>query len=453
MDLETIYQSEQSLLGSLLSRPDALDHFDGVLRSDDFAAAPHRKAFAAIEKARATGQPATPLRIGRELGDDVDGNGMTGAEYLARCVSAAALVISVPDIATDIIEASRLRRLDGLAREIAERIQSGDGSSAVLEHIERSSFAVAERRGDTRFRTLAEASQTALELAEAAYHRKAGLSGLSTGLIDLDNTLGGLQRSDLVIVAGRPGAGKTALATCIARGLAAQGLPVGFFSMEMACEQIGLRLMSEAARIAGSRVLRGAISEDEFGLLVDASKTVGQLPILIDPTGGLTIEQLSARARRMRRGQNIQALVVDYIQLMQGGSRKGQNRVNEITEITMGLKALAKDLDMPIIALSQLSRQVEARDDKRPRLADLRDSGSIEQDSDAVLFVYREEYYLAQSKPKEGSDAYFEWEAKMEAAHGKAEIIIAKHRHGPTGTVDLAFNAALTSFANLERAA
>lgn len=451
MDLDAIHQAEQGILGAMLSRPDALDNFDGVLRAEDFAVEPHRKAFAAIERAVAAGQPATPLRIGRELGNDVAG--MTGAEYLSRCVASAAWTMSVPDVASDIVEASRLRRLGNLSAEIQDRIERGEGSAAILEAVERQSFAIAERRGDTRFQTLNEAAQTALELAEAAYHRKAGLSGLSTGLIDLDNTLGGLQRSDLVIIAGRPAMGKTAIATGLARGLAAQGLPVGFFSMEMACEQIGLRLMSEAARIAGSRVLRGSISESEFGLLVDASKTVGQLPILIDPTGGLTIEQLSARARRMRRGQNIQALVVDYIQLMQGGAKKGQNRVNEITEITMGLKALAKDLDIPVIALSQLSRQVETRDDKRPRLADLRESGSIEQDADAVMFVYREEYYLAQSKPKEGTEQFFEWEAKMEAAHGKAEIIIAKHRHGPTGTVDLSFDASLTSFGNLERAA
>ncbi|RAI01138.1 replicative DNA helicase [Acuticoccus sediminis] len=451
MDLDAIHKAEQGILGAMLSRPDALDNFDGVLRAEDFAVEPHRKAFAAIERAVATGQPATPLRIGRELGNDI--GGMSGAEYLGRCVAAAAWTMSVPDLASDIVEASRLRRLGNLCADVDSRIGGGESSAAILEAVERETFAIAERRGDTRYASLGEAAEMALKLAEAAYHRRAGLSGFSTGLADLDKLMGGLQRSDLVIVAGRPASGKTSLATSMAKGLAAQGLAVAFFSLEMSGEQLGIRLISEASRISGSRIVRGAINEAEFGQLTDASRDIGGLPIFIDQSGGLTIAQLSARARRLRRSKNIQAVVVDYLQLMQGEGKRGQNRVNELTDITMGLKALAKDLDVPVIALSQLSRQVEAREDKRPRLSDLRESGSIEQDADIVMFVYREEYYLAQSRPKEGTDAFFEWEAKMEAAHGKAEIIIAKHRHGPTGTVDLSFDASLTSFGNLERAA
>jgi replicative DNA helicase len=277
--------------------------------------------------------------------------------------------------------------------------------------------------------------------------------------------LGGLQASDLIVLAGRPGMGKTSLATNIAFNIASayepvqhadgsvragKGGVVGFFSLEMSAEQLATRIISEQAEISSSRIRRGEIEEHEFERLVERSEALKKIPFHIDQTGGISIAQLAARARRLKRQHGLDVLVIDYIQLMQGTSkRSSQNRVQEVTEITTGLKALAKELGVPIIALSQLSRDVEKRDDKRPQLADLRESGSIEQDADVVLFVYREDYYLKNREPKAGTDDYLKWEASMAEAQGKAEVIVAKQRHGPTGTVSLGFQGEFTRFFDL----
>jgi replicative DNA helicase len=302
-------------------------------------------------------------------------------------------------------------------------------------------------------------------MASAAYQRDGGLSGLSTGLRDLDEKLGGLQSSDLIILAGRPAMGKTALATNIAYNVAKRfqaeyladgstvvkdGGLVAFFSLEMSSEQLATRIISGQAEVSSEYIRRGKISEDDFQQLVNVARELQSLPFYIDDTGGLTIAQISARARRLKRQRGLGLIVVDYLQLLAGSAKKAsEGRVQEVTEITVGLKALAKELGVPIIALSQLSRQVENRDDKRPQLADLRESGSIEQDADVVMFVYREEYYLGRAEPKAGTPEYVDWQDQMSKIHGVAEVIIGKQRHGPTGTVRLHFDGRFTRFQNL----
>jgi replicative DNA helicase len=278
--------------------------------------------------------------------------------------------------------------------------------------------------------------------------------------------MGGLQSSDLIIVAGRPGMGKTALATNIAYNIAkahraevqadgtnktVNGGIVGFFSCEMSAEQLATRILSEQASIPSSMIRRGGINQQEFDRIRDYTIELEHLPLFVDETGGLAIAQLTARARRLKRQRGLDVLVVDYIQLLQGSSKRSDNRVQELTEITTGLKALAKELNIPILACSQLSRQVEQRDDKRPQLSDLRESGSIEQDADVVMFVYREEYYLKNKEPRPGTEEHIAWMAQMETAHGRAEVIIGKQRHGPTGTIELQFDAEVTRFGNMAR--
>jgi replicative DNA helicase len=292
------------------------------------------------------------------------------------------------------------------------------------------------------------------------------LSGLATGLRDLDRMMGGLQHSDLVILAGRPGMGKTALATNLAYNVAkawrgevkadgrvesVDGGIVGFFSLEMSAEQLATRIIAEQSGVPSSKIRRGDITEADFHHVADAVREMQQIPFYIDQTGGVSIAQLTARARRLKRQRGLDLLIVDYLQLMSGSKGRAENRVQELTEITTGLKALAKELNIPILACSQLSRQVEQRDDKRPQLSDLRESGSIEQDADVVLFIYREEYYLKNREPRPGTEEHIAWMAQMENAHGRAEVIIGKQRHGPTGMVELQFDAEVTRFGNIAR--
>ena len=299
-------------------------------------------------------------------------------------------------------------------------------------------------------------------MANAAYKRDSKLSGFATYIHSLDEKMGGLQKSDLVVLAGRPGMGKTSLATNIAFNIAnayakskesdteQQGGIVGFFSLEMSLEQLATRIIAEQAEISSSNIRKGKITEEEYSNLLRAVQRMQQLPLYIDQTGGINIAQLSARARRQKRQFGLDVLVIDYIQLISGSNtRASDSRVQEVTEITTGLKALAKELNIPIIALSQLSRQVENREDKRPQLSDLRESGSIEQDADVVLFVYREEYYKNAQEPEVGTEAHEKWQQEMAKIHNKAEIIIAKQRHGPTGIVELAFQAEYTRFSDL----
>jgi len=303
-------------------------------------------------------------------------------------------------------------------------------------------------------------------MASAAFARDGHLSGTATGLADLDRQLGGMHRSDLIILAGRPSMGKTSLATNIAFHIAkkfrterdeagiektAEGGVVGFFSLEMSSEQLATRLLAEQSTVPSHKIRRGDITAQQYEHIRDSADEISRIPLHIDDTGGLSIGALSARARRLKRMVGLDMIVVDYLQLLTGGNSMSSstNRVQEVSMITQGLKALAKELDIPVLALAQLSRQVEQRDDKRPQLSDLRESGSIEQDADVVMFVFREEYYLARSEPSEGTEEHLQWQEEMEKLHGKAEVIIGKQRHGPIGTVKLSFNPELTKFGNL----
>jgi replicative DNA helicase len=390
------------------------------------------------------------------------------SHYLARLAAEATTVINAHDYGRTVYDLALRRALIGIGEDVVNQAYDSPVDASPndqIEETERRLFALAEQgRDDKGFQDFNKALFTAIDMAANAYRRDGGLSGISTGLRDLDQRLGGLQASDLVIVAGRPGMGKTALATNIAFNIAkahtvetdeqgntktANGGMVGFFSLEMSAEQLATRVVAEQSGIPSYKIRQGRITEDEFYKLTDVAREIERVPLFIDQTGGLSINQVAARARRLKRTKGLDVLVIDYLQLLSGSSKKGDNRVQELTEITTSLKALAKELHVPVVALSQLSRQVESRDDKRPQLSDLRESGSIEQDADVVMFVYRDEYYLKNREPKPGTEEHFKWQAEMEQSHGRAEVIIGKQRHGPTGTVQLQFDAEVTRFTDL----
>jgi replicative DNA helicase len=419
-----------------------------------------------------TSKVASPITLKTFLPGDIDIAGLTVAQYLARLAAEATTIINAADYGRAIYDLAIRRDLIGIGEDMVNLAFDAPVDFAPREQIEdaeRRLYELAEvGRYGGGFQKFEAALTTALDMAAHAYQRDGKLSGLATELRDLDSKMGGLQKSDLIIIAGRPGMGKTALATNIAYNVArswrpgevradgrtesANGGIVGFFSLEMSAEQLATRILAEQTGIPSSTIRRGGIDQRGFDKLKDVTVELQHLPLFIDETGGLSIAQLAARARRLKRQKGLDLLVIDYIQLLQGSSRRGQeNRVQEVTEITTALKALAKELNVPILALSQLSRQVENRDDKRPQLSDLRESGSIEQDADVVLFVFREEYYLENKKPHEGSSEFSDWLKKMSDAHGKAEVIIGKQRHGPTGTVELQFDGSVTRFDNLAR--
>jgi replicative DNA helicase len=462
-------EAEQSLLGAILVNNEALYRVSDFLEPIHFFEPIHQQIFEIARSLIRTGKLASPVTLKTFLPADADIAGLTLPQYLARLAAEATTIINAADYGRAIYDLAIRRELIQIGEEMVNVAFDAPVDFAPREQIEdaeRRLYDLAETGryggGFLRFET---ALTTALEMASHAYQRDGKLSGLATGLRDLDSKMGGLQKSDLIILAGRPGMGKTSLATNIAYNVArawshevqadgqiatVNGGRVGFFSLEMSAEQLATRILSEQTEISSSKIRRGEITQSDFEVIKDKSIEIQHLPLFIDETGGLSIAQLAARARRLKRQRGLDLLVIDYIQLLQGTSRRSsENRVQEITEITTSLKALAKELAIPIVALSQLSRQVENRDDKRPQLSDLRESGSIEQDADVVLFVFREEYYLTNKEPRPGTDEHIKWQTDMEAAHGKAEVIIGKQRHGPTGTVNLQFEASVTRFDNL----
>ncbi|MCP4071265.1 MAG: replicative DNA helicase [Hyphomicrobiales bacterium] len=461
-------EAEQALLGAILVNNDAFYRVSDFLKPDHFFEAIHSQIYAvAGDMIRAT-KRANPITIKTFLPADEKIGDITVTQYLARLASEATTIINAEDYGRSIYDLATRRSLITVGEDmvnIAYDAPIDMPPNQQIEDAERRLFELAETgRYDGGFHDFGSAINEAIDLASAAYQRDGGLSGTATGFQSVDSRMGGLQRSDLIILAGRPAMGKTALATNIAFNVAneyrgdvnADGSPqaidggiVGFFSLEMSAEQLATRIISEQTEVSSSKIRRGEITETDFEKLSYCAQEMQKIPLFIDETGGISIAQLAARARRLKRQRGLDIMIIDYIQLMQGSSNKSDNRVQEITEITTGLKALAKELNVPIIALSQLSRQVENRDDKRPQLADLRESGSIEQDADVVLFVYREEYYLERLEPKEGTDEWVKWEANMLEARGKADIIIAKQRHGPTGTAKLAFQGQYTRFSDL----
>ena len=462
-------EAEQALLGAILVNNDAFDRVSDFLKPDHFAEELHRRIYETAGQLIRAGKIATPVTLKTFVGE-IDLGGMTAAQYLGRLAAEATTIINAVDYGRAIHDLAVRRELIHIGEDVVNVAYDSavDMSPRTqIEEAERKLYAIAETgRYEGGFHRFAEALASAVDMAARAWEREGGLSGVSTGIHDLDRMMGGLQPSDLIIVAGRPGMGKTALATNIAFNIAKayqfevqpdgahrtiNGGVVGFFSLEMSSEQLATRIIAEQAQVPGYKIRRGDITESEFHRISAAARDMQAIPFFIDHTGGISIAQLTARARRLKRQRGLDLLVVDYLQLLSGSKSKGDNRVQELTEITTGMKALAKELSVPIIALSQLSRQVESRDDKRPQLSDLRESGSIEQDADVVMFVFREEYYHQMRKPSESQqDKFAEWVAEGERVEGKAEIIIGKQRHGQTGTVELQFEAALTRFGNLD---
>ncbi|HSR77540.1 MAG TPA: replicative DNA helicase [Xanthobacteraceae bacterium] len=460
---------EQAVLGAILVNNEAFYRVSDFLEPRHFFEPLHNKIYELASSLVRQGKVASPVTLKTFLPADLDIAGLNASQYLARLAAEATTVINAEDYGRTIYDLAIRRDLILIGEDMVNVAYDAPvdlATAAQIEDAERKLYEIAETgKYDGGFQRFAQALTTAVDMAAHAYQRDGKLSGIATSLKDLDRMMGGLQKSDLVIVAGRPGMGKTALATNIAYNIARawrgdvqadgrtatiNGGIVGFFSLEMSAEQLATRIVSEQTEIPSYRIRRGEIDTTDFDRIVETARDIEALPLYIDETGGLSVAQLAARARRLKRQRGLDLLVVDYIQLLQGSMRRAaEGRVQEVTEITTSLKALAKELRIPIVALSQLSRQVENREDKRPQLSDLRESGSIEQDADVVLFVFREEYYLRNREPRAGTEEHFKWQAEMEEVHGKAEVIIGKQRHGPTGTVPLQFKADVTRFADL----
>ncbi|RMH48423.1 MAG: replicative DNA helicase [Alphaproteobacteria bacterium] len=463
-------EAEQQLLGAILANNDVFDKVAAIVGPEHFYDPVHARIFEVAAARILKNQLVSPVTLKPYFEDDAALAELGGPAYLVRLQGAAISTFAARDYAQMVYDLAIRRELIALGRDIADEARRMEVENDPREQIvnaEQRLYKLAEEgRTESGFQSFLKAVTDAVNVANAAYQRDGGLAGISTGLQDLDKKLGGLHRSDLLILAGRPSMGKTSLATNIAfniakaykRGLlpdgtegAIDGGVVGFFSLEMSAEQLAARILSEAAEVPSEQIRRGDMTEEEFRRFVEAAKALESCPLFIDDTPALPISQLAARARRLKRTHGLDVLFVDYLQLVRPASAK-DSRVNEVSEITQGLKAIAKELDIPVVALSQLSRQVEAREDKRPQLSDLRESGSIEQDADVVMFVFREEYYREREKPGDHDlEAMAKWQEVMERVHGKAEVIIGKQRHGPIGTVELSFEGQFTRFGNLAR--
>ena len=463
-------EAEQALLGALLVNNDVYDRIANLVSEIHFHDPVHGRIFEVIARRIQKNALASPVTIKAFLEDDPGLAELGGPAYLVRLAGAATSVFAARDYAQMIYDFAIRRDLIAIGEEISAKAVAMDVDDEPAEQIvaaEQQLYKLGEQgNSETGFQSFLKAIKDAVDVANAAYQRDGGLAGLSTGLTDMDKKLGGLHRSDLLILAGRPSMGKTSLATNIAYNVAkayrkgktddgtegaVNGGVVGFYSLEMSAEQLAARILSEAAQVPSEQIRRGDMTEEEFRRFVEAAKQLENCPLYIDDTAALPISQLAARARRLKRTHGLDVIIVDYLQLVRPATAK-DSRVNEVSEITQGLKAIAKELDVPVIALSQLSRQVESRDDKRPQLSDLRESGSIEQDADVVMFVYRGEYYKEREKPADHeAEKMMAWQAEMEELHGKAEVIIGKQRHGPIGSIDLAFEGRFTRFSDLAK--
>jgi replicative DNA helicase len=464
-------EAEQQLLGALLTDNDLYDRAAAIVRSEHFYDPVHQRIWDLCAARIQKNALASPVTLKPFMEEDEGLRALGGTSYLVKLAASAVAAYAVRDYARMIYDLAIRRALIALGRDMQAKAADVTMETEPPEQIvqaETKLYELAEEgRAETGFQSFLRATTAAVNVAVAAYERDGGLAGISTGLADIDRKLGGLHKSDLLILAGRPSMGKTALATNIAfnvakayrRGTlpdgaegAVEGGIVGFYSLEMSAEQLAARVLSEAAEVPSEQIRRGDMTEVEFRRFIEAAMALESCPLYIDDTPALPIAQLAARARRQKRTHGLDLLIVDYLQLVRAPGA-GDNRVNEVSAITQGLKAVAKELDIPVVALSQLSRQVEAREDKRPQLSDLRESGSIEQDADVVMFVFREEYYKEREKPGDHQlDKMAEWQAAMEAVNGKAEVIIGKQRHGPIGTVELSFEGRFTRFGNLAKA-
>lgn len=462
-------EAEQALLGAILVNNEAMHYVGDALRPEHFYEPVHGRIFEAIQKFWDRGLIANPVTLKHYFEQDQALADIGGGQYLAKLAAAAATVINVSDYGKLLYDLALKRQLIDIGSEMVNTAYDAEMDHEAPQQIEAAEqklFNLAtEGSGQKSFKPLRQSLAQAITRAETAYKNSGKLVGVTTGLKDLDRLLGGMQRSDLIILAGRPSMGKTALATTIAynaaqafhddaveRGEEGQMKAVGFFSLEMSSEQLATRLLASKCGINSSKLLKGELTKDEFPKLVTGSNELAALKLFIDDTPALSISALRTRARRLKRLHNLGLIVVDYLQLVRGSSQgREQNRVLEISEITQGLKAIAKELDVPVMALSQLSRAVEQREDKRPQLSDLRESGTIEQDSDVVMFVFREEYYHMRRQPREGTPEYGTWQEEMDKLLGLAEVIIAKQRNGPIGNVLMQFQSDLTRFEDLAR--
>ena len=454
-ELPNNIEAEQAVIGSILVSNEIFDEINLILSNNNFYDPIHQKIFSAIENLIFRGMLANPITLKNYFEDEKDD--INVPDYLVKVTKFSTSIRQAIEYSKIIYDMFVRRELIKISENTIDTAKLNDLSTSgqdIIEDSEKLLYELAEK--GTFYSSLIsfdKALRQTIDMASAAYKNEEGIVGVPTGLRDLDDRLGGLHKSDLIIIAGRPGMGKTALATNIAFN-AAQKLQsngkekasVAFFSLEMSSEQLSTRILAEQSKIKSNDIRRGRISDEQFDRFLETSKNISELPLYIDETPALTIAAMSNRARRIKRLHGLDLIIVDYIQLMRGSLNYKDGRVQEVSEITQGLKAIAKELSIPVVALSQLSRQVEQRDNKKPQLSDLRESGSIEQDADVVMFVYRESYYLENKEPKPATVEHAEWQAKMNEVSNLAELIIGKQRHGPTGNVFLEFEAMFTKF-------
>jgi replicative DNA helicase len=455
-------EAEQALIGSILISNDIYDDIATLIDSRKFFDPIHVKIFETIEMLIAKGLLANPITLKNYFENNEGLKELGGPEYLIKITKFATTSSKQAIDYSNIIHEMHVRRelvkiSESVLNEASNNNEVSNSGEEMIQNAEKSLFDLAERgHFNKSFIKFEKALEQTIDMARKAFKNEEGIVGVPTGLTDLDSRLGGLHKQDLVIIAGRPSMGKTALATNIAFHAAKNILKkeakstVAFFSLEMSSEQLSTRILSEQSKIRSNDIRRGKVSEKEMEQFIETSKNIHDLPLFIDETPAITIAAISNRSRRIKRLFGLELIVIDYIQLMRAGNLRYDGRVQEISEITQGLKALAKELDVPVLALSQLSRAVEQRDDKKPQLSDLRESGSIEQDADVVMFVYREAYYLERKEPTLGSIEHADWQQKMDEISSLAEIMIGKQRHGPTGNVKVEFEAIYTKFKDLE---
>ena len=463
------FEAEMALLGAILANNRVHERVSEFLRAEHFADDRHGRIYEIAGRLIERGQIADPITLKAYFENDDTLEDIGGTKYLARLASAAVTIINAVDYARTVYDMHLRRELISLGEDVVNRAHDDDVELEATDQIElaeQNLFELATKgQYEGGFQSFTSSLKEAVEMMQTAFKKEGQVVGVSTGLHELDRKLGGLHASDLVILAGRPAMGKTSLATNIAFNAArayreeedaergahrVDGAVVGFFSLEMSAEQLATRILSESSGVSSEKIRRGEISNEEYDKVFLASQELETLPLYIDDTPALTVSALRTRARRLQRLHGLHLIVVDYLQLLRpSANSRPDNRVQEISDITRGLKTLAKELNVPVLALSQLSRAVEQREDKRPHLADLRESGSIEQDADVVMFVYREEYYERNREPDPGTEEHLKWQDKMARIHNVAEIIIGKQRHGPVGTAKLFFNQTITKFEDL----
>lgn len=452
-------EAEQALLGALLLNNQSIEHVNDFLRPEHFYYPIHGEIFHAIQTLLDRSQVADPITLRDFFSQNDALQKVGGAEYLVDLTNSVISVMNTADYGRIVYDAFLRRQLMAVAQETVDACRTNDidvSATDIVEDVEKKLYNLAMFGRAQSTVAFAEALTQAIDTAESAFKRDSHIVGVPSGLIDVDKWLGGLHPSDLLILAGRPSMGKTALATNMAFNAALaqlrnpeDGAKVAFFSLEMSAEQLAMRILASESGISSDKIRRGVIRKEDFPKFVEVSRAISEIQLFIDDTPGLSLTALRNRARRLKRQHDIGLIVIDYLQLIDAASKRGpDSRVQEVSTITRSLKTLAKELNVPVLALSQLSRAVEQRDDKRPQLADLRESGSIEQDADVVMFVYREEYYEARREPKDGTSEHDAWQKRMNDVYNQAELIIAKQRHGPVGTVKLYFDGQLTKFGN-----